>query len=349
MCDALVQKDLRGSGRAVVQMPDGGVLVCDSGHNRIRLLGADGSVSIFAGTGRKGMQDGPAHAASFDSPSGVCVMADGSVLVADTGNHCIRSITGGGVGSRRTVATLAGCGRAGKADGPAGGASFDKPTAVVALGAASGLSDGQSVVYVADSGNNCLRRISTGNKHGYLNVGTLCGEAGTAGGSDGTFAEARFATPTSLAVLPDGALLVSDSANNNLRRISVHNRTVSTLAGAEDRGWGLIDGTGSEARFNVPRGVAVSTSGEIWVADSANHCVRLLREEKLDLLQAAPPPPLPPPQSAAAWMVPGEAALASRESLGSSSSSAPLARVARRRGQTQARRNGSSAVPWRRR
>ena len=72
------------------------------------------------------------------------------------------------------------------------GHRFDKPTAIVALGGASGLSDGQSVVYVADSGNSCLRRISTGNRHGDLNVGTLCGQAGSPGGTDGAFAEALF-------------------------------------------------------------------------------------------------------------------------------------------------------------
>ena len=332
--------------RGMAQLPDGGVLVCDSGHNRIRLLGADGSVSIFAGTGRKGMHDGPALAATFDSPSGVCVMADGSVLVADTGNHCIRSITGGGM--KRTVSTLAGCGRAGKTDGPAGGASFDKPTAIVALGGASGLSDGQSVVYVADSGNSCLRRISTGNRHGDLNVGTLCGQAGSPGGTDGAFAEALFGNPTSLAVLPDGALVVSDSTNNNLRRVSVHDRTVSTLAGAQDRGWGLIDGTGAEARFNVPRGLAVSPIGEIWVADSANHCVRLLREEKVQPFHASPPPPLPPPQSAASWLAPGEVAPHGRESSGSSSSvAAPRVRASPSRAMCSARAHRPHQHPLR--
>ena len=79
----------------MAQLPDGGVLVCDSGHNRIRLLGADGTVSVFAGSGRRGLVDGLAAGAAFDNPSGICVCSDGSVLVADTGNNCIRAISHG--------------------------------------------------------------------------------------------------------------------------------------------------------------------------------------------------------------------------------------------------------------
>ena len=123
--------------RGLAQLPDGGVLVCDSGHNRIRLLGADGSVSVFAGSGKRGLADGPVGVATFDSPAGICVCSDGSVLVADTGNHCIRAING--VGSKRMVSTLAGTGRAGSTDGPAGAAAFDRPSGIIALGANLGV------------------------------------------------------------------------------------------------------------------------------------------------------------------------------------------------------------------
>ena len=227
----------------MAQLPDGSVLVCDSGHNRIRLLGADGSVSVFAGSGRKGMSDGPSVGASFNSPSGLCVCADGTVLVADTGNDAVRAIAPtASAREKRMVSTLAGCGSSGCTDGPAVSAKFNKPTAVLALGAPSGLTDGESVVYVADSNNHCIRTISTGPRNGELLVGTLCGTPGVAGHADGAFASALLSTPTGLAVLSDGTLAVSDSSSNTLRRVHFASHKVSTLAGSGDRGWGLVDG-----------------------------------------------------------------------------------------------------------
>ena len=202
--------------RGLAQLPDGGVLVCDSGHNRVRLLGADGSVSVFAGSGRRGCVDGPAASAAFDNPSGVCVCADGSVLVADTGNNCIRVITFGptsaGGGNKRVVSTLAGSGRAGCTDGLAAAASFDKPSSVLALGSPRDLGDGESVVYVTDTANHCIRTISAGitSRGSELHVSTLCGKPGLAGHADGSFAECLFSSPTGLSILPDGTLAIAD-------------------------------------------------------------------------------------------------------------------------------------------
>lgn len=211
--------------RGMAQLSDGGVLVCDSGHNRVRLLGADGTVSVFAGSGRRGRTDGPATSATFDTPTAACVCADGSVLVCDSGNHCIRTIVTVGDssgGQRRIVGTLAGCGRAGSADGPAQQASFDSPCAVVALGTASGLEDGESVVYVADSGNHCVRLVTRTPGSGELAVGTLCGKANVAGNTDGALADGTLATPSGLAVLPDGSLAVSSPASTSLRQPGLH-------------------------------------------------------------------------------------------------------------------------------
>jgi len=81
--------------RCIALLPDGGVLVCNAGHNRLaRLCLETNTSSQYAGCGRKGHRDGPAHTAEFSSPSGLCVCGDGTVLVADTANHCIRSIAG---------------------------------------------------------------------------------------------------------------------------------------------------------------------------------------------------------------------------------------------------------------
>ena len=294
--------------RGMAQLPDGGVLVCDSGHNRIRLLGADGGVSVYAGSGRRGRADGPALQATFDNPTAVCVCADGSVLVCDTGNHCIRTIVAiwdasGTGGQRRIVGTLAGSGRPGSADGPAHAACFDQPCGIVALGNVSGLQDGESVVYVADSGNHAIRIVTRTPGSGELSVGTLCGKPGLPGNTDGALSDGTLATPAGLAVLPDGSLVISDAANNNLRRVDFQTRTLGTLGGSTERTWGLVDGMSHDARFNVPKGLSVAPSGDVWLADSQNHCVRVLRAEEAAKEATRPPPP-PLPMPAAAWTDP---------------------------------------------
>ena len=96
---------------------------------------------------------------------------------------------------------------------------------------------------------------------------------------------------------------MSDSSNNNLRRIDFQTRTVGTLAGSTERTWGLVDGLTYEARYNVPKGLSIASSGDLWVADSQNHCVRVLRAEP----GAAPTPrarPMELPSPAAAWTDP---------------------------------------------
>jgi sugar lactone lactonase YvrE len=126
---------------------DGVVYVADTSRHRILRVTAAGSVTTLAGSGIRGSQDGPAEAASFDGPVGIAVDASGRVYVADTGNHVIRRFSADGF-----VITLAGSGRAGKADGTGRDASFSSPRGV-ALGPGGDL-------YVADTGNNLIRRIA---------------------------------------------------------------------------------------------------------------------------------------------------------------------------------------------
>ena len=133
-----------------------GVLVCDSGYNKLlRLDWRDGSVAPYAGGGKRGHRDGGGAAAAFDSPAGVCVCSDSVVLVADTNNHCVRSVSCDGGGGRLVVRTVAGSGERGHRDALAGGAKFDRPTAV-----ASSTSEG--LIYVSTAATtasaSCRRR-----------------------------------------------------------------------------------------------------------------------------------------------------------------------------------------------
>ncbi|HET6978762.1 MAG TPA: RHS repeat-associated core domain-containing protein [Pyrinomonadaceae bacterium] len=172
--------------------------------------------------------------------------------------------------SSTTVTTIVGlAGNPGFADGVASQARFQNPT-----GIAVGPDDS---IYVADSGNNRIRLVrlqpdSFGNLQWI--VSTLAGN-GTYGFVDGPAATAQFRNPQGVAIDSSGAVFVADSANNRIRKIGT-NGTVSTVAG--DGTPGLVDGTGSQARFNSPRGIAVDIQGNIYVADTGNAAVR-----KIDL------------------------------------------------------------------
>eukprot|EP01043_Picozoa_sp_COSAG02_P095329 COSAG02_NODE_31704_length_528_cov_1899.069930_1_plen_145_part_01 len=140
--------------------------------------------------GQSGHKDGPAHEAQFSGPHCVAVAGDGSLLVADNGNHCIRRVSADG----RQVSTVAGAaGQSGHKDGPAHEARFSYPYGVAVAG------DGS--LLVADNGNHCIRRVSADGRQ----VSTVAGAAGQSGHKDGPAHEARFSGPCGVAVAGDGS------------------------------------------------------------------------------------------------------------------------------------------------
>ena len=225
---------------------DGNVLVADSDHHRIRKISPNGVVTTLAGSGEEDFADGIGTAASFSSPCGVAVDGDGNVLVADYGNHRIRKISPNGV-----VTTLAGSGEGDFADGIGAAASFSSPFGVAV--------DGDGNVLVADSMNHRIRKISPNGV-----VTTLAG-SGEGDFADGIGTAASFNSPCGVAVDGDGNVLVADSMNHRIRKISP-NGVVTTLAGSGEGDF--ADGIGTAASFSSPHGVAVDGDGNVLVADS---------------------------------------------------------------------------------
>ncbi|HYI12015.1 MAG TPA: hypothetical protein VEK57_23375 [Thermoanaerobaculia bacterium] len=235
----------------------GNVYVTES--QTIRKITPAGAVTTLAGlAGNPGNVDGTGSAARFFHPRGVATDSNGNVYVADLSNHTIRRITPGGV-----VTTLAGfAGIAGSADGTASAARFDNPIGVA--------TDSSGNVYVADSGNNTIRKINPAGS-----VTTLAGRAGVAGRSgsaDGTASAARFNFPSGVATDSSGNVYVGDSRNNTIRKVTSEG-AVTTLAGLAGTA-GSADGTGSAARFSNPIGVATDSSGNVYVADFGNSTIR---------------------------------------------------------------------------
>jgi sugar lactone lactonase YvrE len=185
----------------------------------------------------------------------VAVDSSGNVYVADYGNNMIRKITSAGV-----VTTLAGSSTtSGSADGTGTAASFNNPMGVAV--------DSSGNVYVAD-GNNMIRKITS--------AGVVTTLAGTiAGGSaNGTGTAASFNNPTGVAVDSSGNVYVADCSNFMIREITSAG-VVTTLAGSTT--YGSANGTGTAARFYNPNGVAVDSSGNVYVADYDNNMIRKIQ------------------------------------------------------------------------
>ncbi len=242
---------------------DDTIYVADSGNQRIRVVrnqpDATGApawiVSTLAGDGVAGFADGPGASARFKNPQGVAVDSSGVVYVADTANNRIRRIAPDG-----TVTTLAGDGTTGFQDGTGTQARFNAPQGVAA--------DNQGNVYVADTGNSAVRVINSGGE-----VRTLSGD-GTVGSNDSP--AARF--DGLMGVATDGTsvyVYLSDTGNHRIRRLDPSGAVI-TIAGAER---GFADGTGSQARFAEPSGIATDGAGKLIVADAINSLVRVVDPE----------------------------------------------------------------------
>jgi hypothetical protein len=233
----------------------GNVLVADARTFTIRRVSAVGVVATFAGAGlQAGTADGPAASARFLLPYGVAVDAAGTIYVAEGGSHVIRRVSAAGV-----VTTLAGtAGAAGFADGAGAAARFNVPWGIAV--------DAAGTVYVADSENHVIRRISAAGV-----VSTLAGQNGVTGYADGAGAVARFQQPRGLAVDAGGNLFVADHGNHTVRRISAAG-AVETIAGSPGI-TGDADSVGAAARFYYPAAVAVDGNA-VYIADSGNNLIR---------------------------------------------------------------------------
>ncbi len=280
----------------LLRLPDGSLLVADTANQVIRQI-KDGVVSTFAGLPFPakldewnqpigGFLDGPLQESAFQLPSGLATDASGNIYVADTGNHAIRKITSDG-----QVQTLAGDGVFGFKDGQGRTARFHSPQAIAAT------EDG--TVYVADTLNHVIREITPDGQVTTLNKAServaeiYPGLVVPAGDYlDGSLSQALFNEPSGLALDDEGNLYVSDRGNHLIRYIDFAAKTVSTVAGGGTESLysesnrlltasgGYKDGTGAEARFNAPEGLAWSKEG-LLIADSLNHAIRLLQHQKV--------------------------------------------------------------------
>ena len=191
----------------------------------------------------------------FNYPRSVAVDGSGNLYIADTQSNTIRKITPTGM-----VTILAGCPQvSGTSNGTESAALFNTPEGVAV--------DAVGNVYVADGGNHTIRKVTQAGV-----VTTFAGKPGVTGGTDGTGSAARFNSPNGIAVDANGNVYIGDTGNHTIRKITQAG-VVTTIAGKAGVS-GTADGTGSAARFNLPRGVTVDSNGNIYVANCGNNDIR---------------------------------------------------------------------------
>lgn len=244
--------------------------LADSGHHRILECTHDGRVLRAFGSGTAGFVDGLGVQARFQAPVGLALLKD-MLFVSDTGNHAIRRIrlaTG-------EVDTLIGRGQAGTPR-----AATDFRAADILLDHPHGVVASLDRLYLALSASNQIWELDLG-RHSFR---PLAG-SGRLALADGSGALAGFAQPAGLA-LQQHTLYVSDGQASALRSLHLGTGEVQTLVGKGLFEYGLIDGGREEARLQYPQGIALDPAAPLlWVADSYNNAIRMLRLEQGELVQ----------------------------------------------------------------
>lgn len=240
----------------------GGLVIADRTHNVVRVLSKSGKYSVLAGTEDKsGNKNGSAKKALFNAPWDV-VSYNGGWLISDSENHVLRLYKNG------KVTTVAGTGKSGYKNATGKKAKFNRPTGM-AVG-----SNGE--VYIADTGNNVIRKIDKNGK-----VTTYAGSK--KGCADGTLKKAKFYEPTGLFYYK-GALYVADSGNHRICKIE--NGKVTTVAGSAEGIEGNKNGSALKARLSNPQDI-VLYKDVMYISDTGNGCVKKLFKGKVTTLISA--------------------------------------------------------------
>lgn len=299
---------------AVLLDSAGNIYISDTGNHCIRKI-SGGTITTIAGTGGTigySGDKGAATSALLNAPTGLAFDSKGNLYIADSGNHVIRKITGTII---TTVAGDYGLGGGYSGDlGPAISAGLNNPTAVAldskdnlyiaetnshlvrrvdatsniitsyvgASGGSTGTSgklvapnglwfDKNNVLYMSDSGNNRIAAFTTS-----LAFSNFAGNL-TAGfaGDGGPALNAQLNKPVGLTFDAAGNVYFADTNNSRIRKI-LTDGTITTIAGIGGGAYSGDGGSATAAAMNFPRGVAVSASGTVYIADTANHAIRML-------------------------------------------------------------------------
>lgn len=278
----------------------GEIYVIDRANQAIRKI-SDGSVSTYRVA--RAYYDPTQLPLNFDGPFGGGIVVetanggcgngpfDRGFFVSLTGAQQVALVSfDGSLAARDDVSPLIGVENAsGAVNGGGTVAQFNSPTGLARSWVYGGYN--QRAIYVADTGNNLIRRIDFGlSFEGCPQpriVSTLAGVSGQSGSNDGLALSARFNAPRGVAAAPDGSVYVADTGNHTIRRISVDG-VVTTVAG-EPGVTGTNDGAPLLAHFDSPSGIDVDAAGNVYIADTGNHTIRVLTTDRRVMTIAGTP------------------------------------------------------------
>ncbi|HEX5227794.1 MAG TPA: IPT/TIG domain-containing protein [Bryobacteraceae bacterium] len=283
----------------------GNIYIADSANNSVRKI-SGGNITTVAGNGTAGYSGDGAAATSAElrGPSGVAVDSAGNIFIADTANHVIREVTTNG-----NITTFAGNNTGGYAGdgGAANVAELAFPTGVAV--------DSHGNVFIADSANQAIREVSGGNistvigglndpesvlvdaagnlyiteqsgfkvskySNGVLTVLAGSGDIGYSG-DNGPAVDAVLNEPTGIALDSNGYLYICDTTNSVIRKVSpsgvITTIAGTTVGGRVTPGYGGDGGPATSALLNFPHGILVDGSGNVYVADTDNQVIRLMK------------------------------------------------------------------------
>ncbi len=255
---------------------DGNIFIADNFNHRIRRVDIQGLISTVAGDGQAFFSGdgGLATEASLMDPSAVSVDADGNIFIADTRAHRIHKVDGNGI--INTVAGDGGTGSPGELngdDGIATEAQLSFPIDVFA--------DNQGNIFIADQfTNNSIRKVDS---QGVITTVAGNGEGGGVlhegfSGDGGPATEASLGLPSGVFVDGNSNIYIADFFNNRIRKVNAEG-IIDTVAGNGDAGFAGDDTLAIEASLNAPNGVVKDNNGNIFVADTENHRIRMVNAE----------------------------------------------------------------------
>ena len=239
---------------------NGDLFVVDKRNNCVYKMDQSGAISVIAGRGVAGFEGdgGSATDALLWWPYAVAVDEAGNLFIADSANNRVRKVERNGI-----IDTVAGNGLAGFSGdgGPALKARLNHPCGLAI--------DSKGNLLIADSWNNCIRRVDP--------TGVITTVAGTKqpgfGGDGGPAERARLYHPYGIAVAEDGSIWIADRSGNRLRKVR-SDGTIVSIAGQGSAGYEGDAGPPARAKLNRPSGIAVDRAGNLYIADSWNHRIR---------------------------------------------------------------------------
>jgi len=239
---------------------DGALYIADTDNHCIRWVTPDGVIKTLAGVGTSGYSGdgGSATCAQLAWPQDVAVGMDGSLYIADTGNHRIRKVTLDG-----TISTAVGTGVWGySGDGRAGKrAQLARPRGVSV--------DIDGCMYIGDTENHRVRKVALDGT-----IFTVAGN-GTEGysGDGGPAIGAQIAWPRGVVVDSDGCMYIADCGNSVIRKVTLDG-TITTVAGNGTEGYSGDGGPATRAELADPHGIMLGADGSLYIGEPRNHCIR---------------------------------------------------------------------------